>query len=155
MKTEELYLKTIFCCMSCDGKIAEEEIEMVKNFCSNDDTFKEIEVEKTLNLWIKEINSEGVVFLKRHLKDLANVNLSKEEELKIVDYAIKIIEADNKIEYSEIKFFKKIRANLTVSDEDILEIHPDKEDYLLPDICQTDDFALDNFVYSEINLNQM
>lgn len=141
--------------MSCDGKIAEEEIEMVKNFCSNDDTFKEIEVEKTLNLWIKEINSEGVVFLKRHLKDLANVNLSKEEELKIVDYAIKIIEADNKIEYSEIKFFKKIRANLTVSDEDILEIHPDKEDYLLPDICQTDDFALDNFVYSEINLNQM
>ena len=155
MKTEELYLKTIFCCMSCDGEIAEEEIEMVKNFCSNDDTFKEIEVEKTLNLWIKEINSEGVVFLKKYLNDLASVNLSKEEELKIVDYAIKIIEADNKIEYSEIKFFKKIRANLTVSDEDILEIHPDKEDYLLPDICQTDDFALDNFVYSEINLNQM
>ena len=34
--------------MSCDGDIAEEEIEMVKNFCLNDDTFKEIEVEKRL-----------------------------------------------------------------------------------------------------------
>ena len=153
MKTEELYLKTIFCCMSCDGEIAEEEIEMVKNFCSNDDTFKEIEVEKVLNLWIKEINSEGVVFLKKYLNDLASVNLSKEEELKIVDYAIKIIEADNKIEYSEIKFFKKIRATLAVSDENILAMHPDKEDYLLPDICEVDDFILDNFVYSEIKFN--
>ena len=139
--------------MSCDGEIAEEEIEMVKNFCSNDDTFKEIEVEKVLNLWIKEINSEGVVFLKKHLNDLASVNLSKEEELKIVDYAIKIIEADNKIEYSEIKFFKKIRATLEVSDENILAMHPDKEDYLLPDICEVDDFILDNFVYSEIKFN--
>ena len=153
MKTEELYLKTIFCCMSCDGEIAEEEIEMVKNFCSNDDTFKEIEVEKVLNQWIKEINSEGVVFLKKHLNDLASVNLSKEEELKIVDYAIKIIEADNKIEYSEIKFFKKIRATLEVSDENILAMHPDKENYLLPDICEVDDFILDNFVYSEIKFN--
>lgn len=139
--------------MSCDGEIAEEEIEMVKNFCSNDDTFKEIEVEKVLNLWIKEINNEGAAFLKRYLNDMSNIDLSKEEELKIVDYAIKIIEADNKIEYSEIKFFKKIRATLAISDEDILEIHPDKEDYLLPDICEVDDFILDNFVYSEISLN--
>lgn len=153
MKTEELYLKTIFCCMSCDGEIAEEEIEMVKNFCSNDDTFKEIEVEKVLNLWIKEINNEGAAFLKRYLNDMSNIDLSKEEELKIVDYAIKIIEADNKIEYSEIKFFKKIRATLAISDEDILAIHQDKEDYLLPDICEVDDFILDNFVYSEISLN--
>ena len=151
MKTEELYLKTIFCCMSCDGEIAEEEIEMVKNFCSNDDTFKEIEVEKTLNQWIKEINSEGIAFLKRHLCELSNINLSKEEELKIVDYAIKIIEADNKIEYSEIKFFKKIKARLALSDEDILEKHPDKEDYLLPDICETDDFILENTNYSLIS----
>ena len=93
--------------MACDGEIAEQEIEMVKNFCSSDEIFKEMDVEKTLNLWIKEINDEGVVFLKKHLNDLASVNLSKEEELKIVDCAIKIIEADDKIEYSEIKFFKK------------------------------------------------
>ena len=139
--------------MSCDGDIAEQEIEMVKNFCLNDDTFKEIEVEKTLNIWIKEINSEGVLFLKKYINELSSIDLSKEEELKIVDYAIKIIEADNKIEYSEIKFFKKIRAILAVSDKEILEIHPDKDDYLLPDICETDDLIFENFVYSEITFN--
>lgn len=33
-----------------------------------------------------------------------------------------------------VKFFKKIRSRLSVSDEAILAEHPDKEDFLLPDI---------------------
>ena len=33
-----------------------------------------------------------------------------------------------------VKFFKKIRSRLTVSDEAILAEHLDKEDFLLPDI---------------------
>ena len=30
MERKKLYLKTIFCCMACDGEIAKEEIEIVK-----------------------------------------------------------------------------------------------------------------------------
>lgn len=33
-----------------------------------------------------------------------------------------------------VKFFKKIRSRLSISDEAILAEHPDKEEYLLPDI---------------------
>lgn len=47
---------------------------------------------------------------------------------------LKAIEADNRIEYSEVKFFKKIRSRLSISDEAILGEHPDKEDFLLPDL---------------------
>lgn len=68
MTKEELYLKTIFCCIACDGDIATEEVGMVRELCAKD------------------------------------------------------------------KFFKKIRSRLTVSDEAILAEHPDKEDFLLPDI---------------------
>lgn len=52
----------------------------------------------------------------------------------LVSFAIEAIEADNRIEYVEVKFFKKIRSRLTISDEAILAKHPDKEDFLLPDI---------------------
>ena len=31
MTKEELYLKTIFCCIACDGDIATEEVDMVKD----------------------------------------------------------------------------------------------------------------------------
>ena len=48
--------------------------------------------------------------------------------------AIKMIEADNQILYSEVKFFKKIRNRMSVSDESIIAKLPNSEDYLLPDI---------------------
>ena len=60
--------------------------------------------------------------------------LNETEQLLLVSLAIKAIEADNRIEYAEVKFFKKTRSRLTVSDEAILAEHPDKEDFLLPDI---------------------
>ena len=74
------------------------------------------------------------MFLQSYLKELKSVVLNETEQLLLVSLAIKAIEADNRIEYAEVKFFKKIRSRLSVSDEAILAEHPDKEDFLLPDI---------------------
>ena len=56
--------------------------------------------------------------------------LSESEELKLVEVAIDTIKADDKVEYSEIKFFKVIKSKLKISDETILKYHPDFEEYL-------------------------
>jgi len=48
----------------------------------------------------------------------------------LIDFAIQTINADEQIEYSEIKFFKNIRHRLNVSDEKILARFPDIELYL-------------------------
>lgn len=58
---------------------------------------------------------------------------------------------DNQIEYSEISFCKKIRKNLSISDEAILKELPDKEDYLLPDIEEDYDFDW-NVSFGEIQI---
>ncbi len=42
MTTQELYLKTIFCCMACDGDIANEEVAMVREMTSGTDLFGEL-----------------------------------------------------------------------------------------------------------------
>ena len=139
METTELYLKTLFCCMACDGEIAKAEVEMVKHLSSEYDIFSNIEIESYLNKWITAINENGTVFLKNYLNELSNVNLSLSEQLFIVDLAIKTIEADERIEYSEIKFFKKIRNRLSITDEEILRKYPDKEDFLLPDVNVVDE----------------
>lgn len=52
----------------------------------------------------------------------------------MIDFAIQTINADEQIEYSEIKFFKNIRHRLNVSDEKILALIPDIEQYLEDDI---------------------
>ena len=64
--------------------------------------------------------------------------MNETEQLLIVSLTIKAIEADNRIEYAEVKFFKKIRSRLTISDEAILAEHPNKEVFLLPDINITE-----------------
>lgn len=138
MTKEELYLKTIFCCIACDGNIATEEVDMVRNLCAKDRIFHNLDSEEYLNSWITEINEQGGVFLQTYLKEINSVELNIQEQLLIVSLTIKAIEADNRIEYAEVKFFKKIRSRLTISDEAILAEHPNKEDFLLPDINITE-----------------
>ena len=128
----ELSLRTAFACMACDGDIATEEIALVKQFTEQSELFSTINVESQLNDYVKQINEQGKKFLSGYLSDIANSELTENEEMEIVRIAIQTIEADNKIEYSEISFFKKIRQRLNVSDETILTEFPDKEDYLLP-----------------------
>ena len=138
MTKEELYLKTIFCCIACDGNIATEEVDMVRDLCAKDRIFQNLDSEEYLNSWITEINEQGGAFLQTYLKEINSVELNKQEQLLLASLAIKAIEVDNSIEYAEVKFFKKIRSKLTISDEAILAEHPDKEDFLLPDINITE-----------------
>lgn len=134
MTKEELYLKTVFCCIACDGDIATEEVNLVRELSTKDELFNNIDTEKCINTWIAEINELGGKFLQSYLKEINTIDLSDKEQLLLVSLAFKAIEADNRIEYAEVKFFKKIRARLTISDEAILAKYPDKEDFLLPDI---------------------
>lgn len=155
MTKTELYLKTIFCCMACDGDIAKEEVYVVRCLSSGHEMFANIDMETLLNKWIAEINSDGAAFLNAYLTDLSEAALTEEEQLEIVDLAIKTIEADNRIEYSEIKFFKKMRVRLSVSDDEILKRNPNKEDFLLPDLNEDDCLLKSDFDFHEITLTQL
>lgn len=133
MTTKEILLKTLFCCSACDGEIAPEEVALVKRLSENDNTFEDLNVESILNAYITLINLQGKMFLKNYLDELAESDLTAADQIKLMELAIKMIEADNQILYSEVKFFKKIRRCLNISDEDIVTALPDAEDYLLPD----------------------
>lgn len=138
----EIYLLTAFVCSACDGSIASEEIELVYNIAKQTDLFDGLDVENKLNSYVAQINQNGMSFINDYISTLYATDLSDEEQLKIIDIAIKIIESDSKIEYSEIRFFKKLRAALSISDDMILDKMPAIEDYLLPDI-QIQEFVFD------------
>ena len=134
MTKKELYLKTVFCCIACDGDIAEEEIRLIRELGTKDKLFNDMDTEKYINAWINEINKRGSMFLQNYLNEIATEDLNEKEQLLLVSLAFNAIEADNRIEYSEVKFFKKIRSRLSINDEIILGKFPNKEDFLLPDL---------------------
>lgn len=151
MKTNELYLKTAFCCMACDGDIAKEEVALIEDMTTKDNLFSVLDVQGKINEYVAAINREGKLFLNKYIEEVKAAQLDDESALQLIKVAIKTIEADNQIEYSEISFFKKIRKNLQISDEAILKELPDKEDYLLPDI--EDDYDFDwNVSFGEIQI---
>lgn len=150
MESNELYLMTAFCCMACDGEIAAEELGLVKQYATTSTMFEGLDVEAKLNEYVAEINDQGQSFLANYISNITNAQLDEQQELNLAQVAIRMIEADNKIEYLEISFFKRIRSKLNVSDEKLLDIFQDEtlfekfpevepEDFLLPDIIVNED----------------
>ncbi len=130
----ELLLKTAFACMASDGDIDKREIRLIKKLHNENKIFGDIDITKELDRLVLELNKNSFQFLKNYFDELGIVNLSKEQQLKLIEVAIDIIKADDKIEYSEIKFFKVIRSKLRIDNDSILKNHPDFEVYLEEDI---------------------
>ncbi len=168
MELNELYLKTAFCCMACDGEIAEEELNLLKENTSSDSVYVGLNIQEKLKEFSASLQKMGVGFLKTYIKELNSYNLLEEQELIICQKAIMMIFADEKIEYNEIAFFKKIRSCLKISDE---KIKSDKEikdvfenvaveksqgqtidKFLEPDLVDDDDFLQECF-FETINIS--
>jgi len=152
MNKKELLLKTVFCCMACDGEIADSEISLVKKLTLQSNSFGDVDVEQMLNSYVEAINQNGLLFISQYIQEIKDTEFTDEEALNLISLALKTIEADENIEYSEVRFFKKIRSQLKISDKKILNILPDKEDFLLPDIVEDDYNAFQTQTFSLITL---
>lgn len=148
--------------MACDGEIAQEELELVKQFTASSSYFKDLDIHRKLNDYVTEINTYGKQFLSDYLKSITASELDEQGEKDLAQIAIKIILGDRKIEYSEISFFKKIRLKLKLSDDALLEIFKNEtlfekypevqpEDFLLPDIMIDDTWDF-NVTFDNITL---
>ncbi len=131
---DKLLLKSAFCCMASDGHIDNREIALIKTMCENSQLFKDFNFEEEINSLVNKINTRGKEFISYYFDLLGKSILTEKEELTLIDFAIQTIKADEQIEYSEIKFFKNIRHRLKISDESILAVFPDIEQFLEEDI---------------------
>ena len=120
--------------MASDGNIDKREIALIKSMCEKSTLFKDFNFLEEINSLVSKINTRGKEFISYYFDLLGKSNLSEKEELTLIDFAIQTIKADEKIEYSEIKFFKNIRHRLKIDDENILAVFPEIEQYLEEDI---------------------
>lgn len=134
LQFNKLLLKTAFSCMACDGDIDKREIKLIKRLHKEKKTFGDLDVNAEMDNLLITINKDGHQFMRDYFDELTSSELSEVNELNLIEVAIDTIKADEKVEYSEIKFFKVIRSKLKIGNEPILDKHPDFEDYLEQDI---------------------
>lgn len=120
--------------MVCDGDIDDSEVKLIKELHIKKKAFGDITLDVEIDKLIESINNDSNFFIRTYFEELNSTELSKEDELKIIETAVKVIEADEKIEYNEIRFFKIIRSKLNISNDEILELYPTLEEYLETDI---------------------
>jgi uncharacterized tellurite resistance protein B-like protein len=120
--------------MACDGDIDKREVVLIKTMHTEKNLFGEIDINQELDELLLALNRDGHKFLRSYFNELTTSELSEQDELKLIEAAIDTFKADDKLEYSEIKFFKVIRSKLKIDNEQILAIHPDFEEYLEQDI---------------------
>lgn len=128
---ENILFLTSFCCMACDGDIATEELEQLNNFSKKELLFKSLNISDEFNKCLTILKNIGDDFIKSYFQAIETINLTEKEKLSIIDVAVKTILADNKVEYSEIKFFKSLVSSLNVEKQIILENVSNIEDYWL------------------------
>lgn len=149
---KELLLKTAFCCMASDGEIAQEEIDTIQQLCEKEDLLKNFDFTTEIRDFVTEINTKGKLFIQEYLSDLERASLSKQENVILLHIAFEMIYADNKVEYSEVKFFKSIRSRLKISDT-VIEAHfkeiPDLDIFLEQDIINN--FSLEKITTQYLN----
>ncbi len=157
MEYKKILLRTAFSCMSCDGEIAPEEVALIKQMSNEKALFGDIDIDEELNHLLDELNSKGKQFLRQYLSSLVEFELTKEQEFEVLQVAVDTILSDNKIEYSEIKFFKIIRSNMKiVSDAEILElVNGIDESFLEKDIKDNNYVNLENSYFDNIELNKL
>lgn len=131
---DRLLLKTAFCCMASDGNINKKEVAIIKKLCEKSPIFKDFDFKKEINALVSRLNANGKDFINYYFSLLKDADLSDDEELALIEFAVETIKADDLIEYSEIKFFKAIRHNLKLSNDKILTKHDDIEYWLEDDI---------------------
>jgi uncharacterized tellurite resistance protein B-like protein len=130
---DKLLLKTGICCMASDGRMDHEEIELIKSLCIKSPLFKFFDFLDAINHNITEINSNGKEYIREYFGQLSMAKLSEQQELVLIDFAIKTIKANKVVEKSEVVFFKEIRQHLKISNESILKQYPDLNVFLEKD----------------------
>lgn len=149
-----LLFQTAFCCMASDGHIDSREINTIKSLCEASPLFKDFDLLGEFNRLVDAINTRGKDFISSYLDSLDHCSLTEEEELNLIDFAIQVIRADEKVEYTETKFFKNIRHRLKVSDERVLEKFPDFEQFLEKDI-DTGSFSIEAITSQYLNITEL
>lgn len=132
---KKLLFKVAFCTMACDGDIDSREIDEIKSMEKNTSFFQSVDLSNELDELIKVLNSKGRKIIEDLFNELSNCKLNTIQELIVLEVALRITNADKRIDENEIKFVNLLRSKLKIHDETI------RDRFGIVEILYTNDYS--------------
>lgn len=129
---KKVLFKGAFSVMACDGDVAESEVAEMKEMLSNSPYFDGLDHEVEMKAAFDDIKSNGTKSIENFFKLLKSSELSERQEYQLVEVLVRMVEADGKVEDSELFFMHNIKSSLKqLTDEKIIINFPRHIDLLL------------------------
>jgi uncharacterized tellurite resistance protein B-like protein len=128
---KEFLFKSAVMAMACDGEIAESEIVEIKNIAANEIYFLGYDFEGPLKNNIDNIKANGKGAINQYLQEIGTNNLNEYQEILLIEVLLRIIEADNDVQASELKFLQMAKAKLKVDEQTLIVKFPTQIDHLI------------------------
>lgn len=145
-----LLLITAFCCMIADGSIDQRELTAIQSISTKSSLFKGYDHKALFNMLLEEVNKDAEHFLDTYFIAAENTELTKQEKLDLIDFAIQTIYADGEVQEAEIKFFESIRHGLKIDREVVLSNYPDAKGWLTDEAITDTSFKAVKQQYLEV-----
>lgn len=123
MKNKEfkkILLKAAFSVMACDGEIHQDEVTEIKKMIKETLYFDGLNYEEELNQSLKELKSKGGQAIEDFFTIVEEAKLNNRQELQLIEVLVKVVEADNKVEESELHFLHKIKNSINLKEEELI-----------------------------------
>jgi uncharacterized tellurite resistance protein B-like protein len=128
---KDFLFKSAVMAMACDGDIAETEIEEIKTIVANEIYFMGYDFEEPLKNNIDKIKANGKGEINQYLQEIGTNNLNEHQEILLIEVLLRIIEADNSIQTSELKFLQMAKAKLNIDEQTLIINFPKQIDHLI------------------------
>lgn len=123
--------KSAVMAMACDGDIADEEINEIKNIVANEIYFMGYDIEEPLKSNIENIKVNGKNAINQYLQEIVTNELHEHQEILLIEVILRMIHADNKIEDSELKFLHIVKSKLKIDEHTLIIKFPNEIDILI------------------------
>lgn len=123
-KFQETLLKGAVLAMGCDGDIAPSEEELINQMLEEEVFFLGFKYQDLLKEFTQDLKQRGKEAINDFISSLGTSKFKEAQELIMIDVLLRVINADDLIEDSEVKFLQMVKSQLTVSEEELITKFP-------------------------------
>ena len=117
----EVLLEVAFASMVCDGDIAAEEEQYLRDIEKGDFYLKEFDMSKKLDKLNSDWELHGLNLSEKIINSTYKLDLLENQKIVIMDFAIGIVRSDGIMQQAEIEFVNTLMRNIKIS-ADLVEM---------------------------------